>query len=123
MGLFEENSSALSNDEAAIRFARESCIISVAPDNGPFKTSSLGGRRAHGRIFSMKGNRSMPWEGRNERCEEVLACEAAEVDTSCLQWISQPCRLEMREGLGWSTYIPDLAKRTLRIHSWITKVS
>ena len=107
MGLFEENSSALTNDEAAIRFARESCIISVAPDNGPFKTSSLGGRRAHGRICSMKGKRSMPWEGRNERCEEVLACEAAEVDTNCLRWISQPCRIEMRDG---SALILSIAK-------------
>jgi hypothetical protein len=123
MGVFEESSSALDDDEAAIRFARVSCIISVAPDNGPFKTSSVGGRRAHGRIFSIKGKRSMPWEGRNEKCEEVLACETAEVETPCLQWISQPCRIEMRDGLGWSIYIPDLARRTLRVRSWITKVT
>ncbi|MCK1463574.1 hypothetical protein IVB34_35800 [Bradyrhizobium sp. 2] len=123
MGFFEERWSAIPDDEAAIRFARESCVISIAPDNGPFRTGSLGARRARGRIFSMKGKRSMPWEGRNDKCEEVLACETAEVETNCLQWISQPCRIEMRDGLGWSAYFPDLAKRTLRSRSWITKVA
>lgn len=122
MGVFEERSSPVNDDEAAIRFARESCVISVAPDNGPFRTGSLGARLARGRIFSVKGRRSMPWEGRN-RCEEVLACEAAEVETSCLLWISQPCRIEMRDGPRWSIYFPDLAKRTLRARTWITKVT
>lgn len=123
MGMFEERTSPLNDDEAAIRFARESCVISVAPDNGPLRTGSLGARLARGRIFSIKGRRSMNWEGRNDKCEEVLACEAAEVETSCLLWISQPCSIETRDGTGWSIYFPDIAKRLLRGRTWITKVT
>jgi hypothetical protein len=120
MGSFEERSSALRDEEGAIRFARISCVISVAPDNGPVRTIITGGqRRANGRIFSIKGSRAMPWEARRE---EVLAFEAAEVQTDILQWIGQPCRIEMRDGLGWIFYFPDLGKRALCNTSWLTRV-
>lgn len=122
MGTFETRSMAMRDDEAAIRFASESCVISIAPDNGPVRTIiTRGSRRVNGRIYSIKGARAMPWEAEDD---EPLAFEIAEVATDCLQWISQPCRVEMRDGLGgWLVYFPDLARRNRRRNSWVTRVT
>lgn len=108
------------SDAAAVNFASTAGVISVAPDKGPVRTIITGGkRRATGRFFSVKNGRAMPWEAEHE---EPFAFAAAEVETECLAWIGQPCRIEIPYGPNWLRYFPDLARRDIVEGRGITRV-
>jgi hypothetical protein len=109
-----------SGDAPAIMFAGLAGIISVAPDKGSVRTIITGGkRRSTGRFFSAKCGRAMPWEAEHE---EPLAFAIAEVETNCLAWLAQPCRVEIPFGSTWLWYIPDLARRDFVGSRWATRV-
>jgi hypothetical protein len=120
MGIFEVVGDPIRSDAGAVAFASTAGVISIGPEKGPVRTIITGGKlRATGRFFSVKNGRSMPWEAERE---EPLAFASAEVETNCLAWIGQPCRIEIPFGSAWLWYFPDLARRDRVENRWITRV-